>query len=192
MELQIIQNKIFEVRGCRVMLDFHLAKLYQIETRILKQAVRRNRDRFPDDFMFELSKEEWRELITICDNLPETVKYSPSLPYAFIEQGIAMLSSILRSKIAIRMNIAIMRAFVLMRQMVIGYEELRQRIEQLEVSTDAQFSELYQALTALLRKKEREEKPRRPIGFCSYDKITDEQTKENKALHESLKKLDKT
>ena len=167
MELQIIQQKIFEIRGCRVMLDFHLSELYQVETRALKQAVKRNMDRFPSDFMFELSKEEWNEVITNCDNLPETVKFSPARPFAFSEQGVSMLSSILRSKIAIQMNIAIMRAFVLMRQMIIGYEELRKRIEELEISTDAQFSEIYQALTELLSKKQIEEKPRPRIGFRS-------------------------
>jgi hypothetical protein len=169
MELQVIQNKIFEIRACRVMLDFHLAELYGVETRALKQAVKRNIDRFPNDFMFEVAKEEWIELITICDKLPQTVKYSPAMPFAFTEQGIAMLSSILHSKRAIEMNIAIMRAFVLMRQMIIGYEELRQRIEQLEISTDAQFSEIYQALTELLSKKEAENTPRRPIGYLSYN-----------------------
>jgi hypothetical protein len=168
MELQVIQNKIFEIRGYRVMFDFHLAELYQVETRALKQAVKRNMDRFPDDFMFEVSKKEWIEVITICDNLPETVKYSPAMPFAFTEQGIAMLSSVLHSKRAIEMNIAIMRAFVMMRQMVIGYEELRQRIEQLEKSTDAQFSEIYQALTQLLSQKEAENKPRPPIGYLTY------------------------
>lgn len=165
MDLQIIQKKVFEIRGFRVMFDFHLAELYQIETRALKQAVKRNMDRFPDDFMFELTKGEWQGVITNCDNLPEMVKYSPSLPYVFTEQGIAMLSSILRSKIAIQMNIAIMRAFVLMRQMIVGYEELRKQIELLEISTDAQFSEIYRALTELLSKKELDEKPHRPIGF---------------------------
>jgi hypothetical protein len=159
MDLQVIQNKIFEIRGYRVMFDFHLAKLYRVETRALKQAVKRNKDRFPDDFTFELSKEEWQEVITICDNLPETVKYSPSLSYAFAEEGIAMISSVLRSPVAIQVNISIMRAFVAMRQMVIGYEELRQRIEQLEISTDAQFAEVWQALTVLLSKKEAEDKP---------------------------------
>lgn len=165
MELQVIQQKIFDIRGCRVIFDFHLAELYQVETRALKQAVKRNMDRFPSDFMFELSKDEWKEVITICDNLPETVKFSPAVPYAFTEQGVAMLSSILRSKIAVQTNIAIMRAFVLMRQMIIGYEELLRRIEELETSTDAQFSELYQALTELLSKKQLEEKPRPRIGY---------------------------
>jgi hypothetical protein len=119
--------------------------------------------------MFELSKDEWKEVITNCDNLPETVKYNPVAPYAFLEQGVAMLSSVLRSPTAIQVNISIMRAFVLMRQMVVGYEELRKRIEQLEINTDVQFLEIYQALTELVSKKEEENKPRRPVGYLSYN-----------------------
>ena len=134
MDLQIIQNKIFEVRGCRVMLDFHLAELYQVETRALKQAVKRNLSRFPSDFAFQLTKDEWQELITNCDKFPENIRHTPIPPLAFLEQGVAMLSSVLRSQTAIDVNISIMRAFVLMRQMSIGYEELLKRIEELEQS----------------------------------------------------------
>lgn len=169
MELQVIQQKIFEVRGCRVMLDFHLAELYSVKTKVLKQAVKRNILRFPQDFMFELTKEEWDGLVTNCDQFPESLKHSSVNPMVFTEQGIAMLSSILKSQTAIDMNIAIMRAFVLLRQMVIGYEELLRRIEELETSTDAQFSELYQALTELLSKKQLEEKPRPRIGYRTSD-----------------------
>ena len=167
MDLQIIQNKIFEVRGCRVMLDFHLAELYQVETRALKQAVKRNLSRFPSDFAFQLTKDEWQELITNCDKFPENIRHTPTPPLTFLEQGVAMLSSVLRSQTAIDVNISIMRAFVLMRQMSIGYEELLKRIEELEQSTDAQFSEVYQALTQLLSKPD--PKPRKPIGYRTYD-----------------------
>lgn len=97
MQLEGIQQKIYEIREDRVMLDFDLAILYGVETRALKQAVKRNPERFPMDFMFQLTKTEWRELITNCDKLPEFVKFSPSLPYAFSEQGVAMLSSVLKS-----------------------------------------------------------------------------------------------
>ena len=83
MDLQIIQNKIFEVRGCRVMLDFHLAELYQVETRALKQAVKRNLSRFPSDFAFQLTKDEWQELITNCDKFPENIRHTPAPPLAF-------------------------------------------------------------------------------------------------------------
>ena len=171
MDLQVIQNKIFEVRGCRVMLDFHLAKLYQVETRALKQAVKRNIGRFPSDFMFVLSKEEANLLLSIGVSqnvIPPDYNFGAALPMAFTEQGVAMLSSVLRSQTAIKVNISIMRAFVLMRQMAAGYEELLKRIEELEASTDAQFNDIYQALTQLLSQSQ-EQKQRRRIGFVTYD-----------------------
>lgn len=176
MDLQIIQNKIFEVRGCRVMLDYHLAELYQVETRALKQAVKRNIERFPSDFMFVLTKEEANLLLSIGVSqnvIPPDYNFGVAMPMAFTEQGVAMLSSVLRSKVAIEVNISIMRAFVLMRQMVIGYEELLRRIEELEVSTDAQFNELYQALTQLLSQS-KQQKERRPVGFVTYNCDKDE------------------
>lgn len=176
MDLQIIQNKIFEVRGCRVMLDYHLAELYQVETRALKQAVKRNIERFPSDFMFVLTKEEANLLLSIGVSqnvIPPDYNFGVAMPMAFTEQGVAMLSSVLRSKIAIEVNISIMRAFVLMRQMAIGYEELLKRIEELEVSTDAQFNELYQALTQLLSQS-KQQKERRPVGFVTYNRDKDE------------------
>ena len=172
MDLQVIQNKIFEVRGCRVMLDFHLAELYQVETRALKQAVKRNIGRFPSDFMFVLSKEEANLLLSIGVSqnvIPSDYNFGATLPMAFTEQGVAMLSSVLRSQTAIEVNISIMRAFVLMRQMVAGYEELLKRIEELEASTAAQFNDIYQALTQLLSQSQ-EQKQRRRIGFVTYDK----------------------
>ncbi len=176
MDLQIIQNKIFEVRGCRVMLDYHLAELYQVETRALKQAVKRNIERFPSDFMFVLTQEEANLLLSIGVSqnvIPPAYNFGVAMPMAFTEQGVAMLSSVLRSKIAIEVNISIMRAFVLMRQMAIGYEELLKRIEELEVSTDAQFNELYQALTQLLSQS-KQQKERRPVGFVTYNRDKNE------------------
>ena len=176
MDLQIIQNKIFEVRGCRVMLDYHLAELYQVETRALKQAVKRNIERFPGDFMFVLTREEANLLLSIGVShfvIPPDYNFGVAMPMAFTEQGVAMLSSVLRSKVAIEVNISIMRAFVLMRQMAIGYEELLKRIEELEVSTDAQFNELYQALTQLLSQS-KQQKERRPVGFVTYNRDKDE------------------
>lgn len=176
MDLQIIQNKIFEVRGCRVMLDYHLAELYQVETRALKQAVKRNIERFLGDFMFVLTQEEANLLLSIGVSqnvIPPAYNFGVAMPMAFTEQGVAMLSSVLRSKVAIEVNISIMRAFVLMRQMAIGYEELSRRIEELEVSTDAQFNELYQALTQLLSQSKRQ-KERRPVGFVTYNRDKNE------------------
>ena len=172
MDLQIIQNKIFEVRSCRVMLDYHLAELYQVETRALKQAVKRNIERFPGDFMFVLTQEEANLLLSIGVSqnvIPPAYNFGVAMPMAFTEQGVAMLSSVLRSKVAIEVNISIMRAFVLMRQMAIGYEELSRRIEELEVSTDAQFNDIYQALTQLLSQS-KQQKERRPVGFVTYNR----------------------
>ena len=176
MDLQIIQNNIFEVRGCRVMLDYHSAELYQVETRALKQAVKRNIERFPSDFMFVLTQEEANLLLSIGVSqnvIPPDYNFGVAMPMAFTEQGVAMLSSVLRSKVAIEVNISIMRAFVLMRQMAIGYEELSRRIEELEVSTDAQFNELYQALTQLLSQS-KQQKERRPVGFVTYNRDKNE------------------
>ena len=176
MDLQIIQNKIFEVRSCRVMLDYHLAELYQVETRALKQAVKRNIERFPGDFIFVLTQEEANLLLSIGVSqnvIPPAYNFGVAMPMAFTEQGVAMLSSVLRSKVAIEVNISIMRAFVLMRQMVIGYEELLKRIEELEVSTDVQFNELYQALTQLLSQS-KQQKERRPVGFVTYNRSKNE------------------
>ena len=120
MELQSIQNKIYEIRGYKVMLDFDLAAIYQVPTKALKQSVKRNIRRFPCDFMFELSKDEWFELVTNCDHIPDTMKHSYIPPYAFTEHGVTMLSSVLRSDIAIDASILIVRAFVAMRQLVLN------------------------------------------------------------------------
>ena len=158
------------------MLDYHLAELYQVETRALKQAVKRNIERFPSDFMFVLTQEEANLLLSIGVSqnvIPPAYNFGVAMPMAFTEQGVAMLSSVLRSKVAIEVNISIMRAFVLMRQMVIGYEELLKRIEELEVSTDAQFNELYQALTQLLSQS-KQQKERRPVGFVTYNRDKNE------------------
>lgn len=158
------------------MLDYHLAELYQVETRALKQAVKRNIERFPSDFMFVLTKEEANLLLSIGVSqnvIPPDYNFGVAMPMAFTEQGVAMLSSVLRSKVAIEVNISIMRAFVLMRQMAIGYEELSRRIEELEVSTDAQFNELYQALTQLLSQS-KQQKERRPVGFVTYNRDKNE------------------
>lgn len=132
---------------------------------ILKQAVKRNINRFPEDFMFELTKNEWQEVITICDNLPETIKYSPATAFAFSEQGVAMLSSVLRSKKAIEVNISIMRAFVALRQYALGYAELNRKLEEFMIETNMQFSDIYQALTELASQEEVKSKPRKRVGY---------------------------
>jgi hypothetical protein len=162
MDTRIISKKIIELRHSRVMLDFHLAELYGVETRVLKQAVRRNLKRFPHDFMFQLTKDEWQEVITSCDNLPANAKFSPAVPFAFTEQGVAMLSSVLKSEKAVQVNIAIMRAFVLLRQYLMDYRELQLRIEKLEKEMNRKFKDIHEALNYLLDPPQ----PRkRPIGF---------------------------
>ena len=120
MDIEPIQNKIFVIRGYKVMLDFHLAEIYEVETRRLKEQVRRNMERFPNDFMFQLTKIEWNEVIANCDNLPENIKYSPATPFAFTQEGVAMLSGVLRVPVAIQANINIMRAFVAVRNLILN------------------------------------------------------------------------
>ena len=130
MELDVIQNKIFEIRGQRVMLDLHLAELYEVETKVLKQAVRRNINRFPDDFMFEISLEDYSKLRSQFVTLDwKSIKYAP---FAFTEQGVAMLSSVLRSDKAINVNIEIMRAFVTIRKLALSHADLLTRIDAIE------------------------------------------------------------
>lgn len=164
MNLQKIQNKIYSVRNQNIMFDFDLAHLYQAENRALKQAVRRNKDRFPSDFMFQ---EEWNEVITNCDNLPENIKFSPAASYVFTEQGVAMLSSILRSKTAIEINISIMRAFVYIRQHALTYKELSEKLNQLKNKFNKQFKDVFDAINFLLQKdlQELEQKQRKSIGY---------------------------
>ncbi len=166
-ELQVIQSKIYHINGQQVMLDFDLATLYEVENRALKQAVRRNLRRFPEDFMFQLTKEAWKELITICDNLPEGVKFSPATPYAFTEQGVAMLSSILNSDKAIEVNITIMRAFVMLRQHLTDYANLKEQVARLEKEMNIKFKDIHQALNYLLQKDKAQIKHenRERIGF---------------------------
>ncbi|HOZ50420.1 MAG TPA: ORF6N domain-containing protein [Chitinophagaceae bacterium] len=115
MELLPIQSKIYEVRGERIMFDFNLVLLFDTETKRLKQSVRRNIQRFPNTFMFELTSNEWREVVTNCDHLLSNARFSNVLPFAFTEHGVTMLASILKSERAIKMNIAIVTAFIEMK-----------------------------------------------------------------------------
>lgn len=154
MELQLIQNKIFVIRGFRVMLDFQLADLYEVETRTLNQAVKRNINRFPRDFMIQLSDQEWEFLISqFVISKTEKRGGTQKLPYAFTEQGVAMLSSVLRSKKAIDVNIAIMRAFVMLRQHLADYQNLKDEIRGLEKEMNRKFKDINEALHYLLSPK---------------------------------------
>ena len=189
MDIQIIQNKIYEIRGQRVMLDFDLAALYQVTTSALNQAVKRNIKRFPDDFMFHLSKGEF-------DNLKSQIVTSSwggtrKPPYAFTEQGLAMLSGLLNSDVAIHVNIMIMRAFVQLRNMIVQsarysaeLAEFRSRLllverevrENLEAMNDLSedvrrdFDTVFEAIGALSVKLPEAKKSRQPIGFVTGNK----------------------
>lgn len=167
MELQIIQNKIFEIRGMRVMLDFDLAELYQVETKNLKRAVKRNIERFPDDFMFELTADEWE--ILRCNFGTSNWGGTRYMPFAFTEQGIAQLSSVLNSPLAIQVNISIIRAFVTLRKFALGYAELNQKLETFMLETNMQFNEIYQALTELASTREEKRKPRKRVGYIQNE-----------------------
>ncbi len=167
MELQFIQNKIYEIRGQRVMLDFDLAILYEVETRVLNQAVKRNANRFPADFMFQLTNKEFDSLMSqiVISSWGGTRK----LPFAFTEHGVTMLASVLRSKRAVEINLEIVRAFIALRQYALGYAELNQKLETFMVETNMQFSDIYQALTEMASQKEQDNKPLNPIGFTTYN-----------------------
>lgn len=171
MELEVIQNKIFEIRGERVMLDYDLAEMYQVETKNLKRSVRRNIDRFPEDFMFELTKDEYDSLRCNFGTLENNGRgqYSKYLPFAFTEQGIAQLSSVLNSPFAIQVNISIIRAFVSLRRYALGYAELNKKLETFMIETNMQFNEVYQALTELASVRELEDRPRKRIGYVQNE-----------------------
>ena len=169
MELQIIQNKIYEIRGQRVMLDFDLSELYEVETRTLNQSVKRNIIRFPSDFMFQLTNTELENLIS--QSVTSRWGGTRKLPYAFTEHGVTMLASVLRSERAIEINIQIVRAFIVLRQFALGYAELNQKIEKFMIETNMQFSDIYQALTEMASQKEQlEKKLINPVGYLTYKK----------------------
>lgn len=156
-----IADRIFYIRLKKVMFDFDLAEMYGVENRVLKQAVKRNIDKFPKDFMFTLTKKEMNEVITNCDNLSQ-LKYSPVLPMVFTEQGVAMLSGILKSKRAVKVNIAIMRTFVQMRQMLDSNKDLARKIAEMEKKYDGQYKTIFNVIKQLIHDKQ---KPRERIGF---------------------------
>ena len=189
-QIQIIQNKIYKIRGTRVMLDFDLAELYGTETKRLKETVRRNHKRFPSDFMFELTKEEFKNLRSqiASSNKKGGTRY---MPFAFTEQGVAMLSSILNSEAAIEVNISIMRAFVTARQYLFsnitidevldlkkrmkaleeGNEDTIAAVNDLSEDTRKELDDIYLALSQLADKQKHinNKKERRPIGFDQYE-----------------------
>jgi len=169
--LQLIQNKIYEIRGQRVMPDFDLANLYGVETRVLNQAIKRNLRRFSADFMFQLAKPEFNNLMSqiVISSWGGTRK----LPYAFTEHGVTMLASVLRSDTAIDINIQIVRAFIALRQYALGYAELYQKLENFMLDTNLQFNDIYTALAemASLNNKQYITKE---IGYLAIKKVENE------------------
>ncbi|MCX6279580.1 MAG: ORF6N domain-containing protein [Bacteroidetes bacterium] len=155
------ETMIFQFRGFKVMIDADLAILYGVPTKALKQQVKRNIERFPEDFMFELIKNEKNELVTNCDRLT-ILKHSSVNPLAFTEQGVAMLSSVLHSERAIKMNIEIMRAFARYRALIRETEELKQEILKLDAKLNQAFRFLLDKLDAL---HQNANEPRKPIGY---------------------------
>lgn len=159
--IEQITEKIYHIRGIKVMLDKDLAELYGVETRVLKQAVRRNIQRFPDDFMFELTKDEEKSLRSQFVTLKRG-RHSKYTSFAFTEQGVAMLSSVLKSDRAIQVNIQIMRTFTKLRHMIAGHEELKKAVDELREQTDERFEIVFSVLDKLLAD---DEEPKKKIGF---------------------------
>ena len=159
---EVVEQKIYLIRGQRVMLSVHLAKLYCVETRVLMQSVQRNIDRFPKDFMFSLTREEIMNLSQSV--ISSRLKHAPKIQ-AFTEQGVAMLSGILRSKKAVQVNIAIMRAFVKLRQMLSTNKELAHKLAQLEHRIEKHDTEIHAIFEAIRQLMNSPEKPKRSIGY---------------------------
>jgi hypothetical protein len=145
MKLTVIQQKIYEVRGQRIMLDRDLAPIYEVQTRALKQAVRRNMERFPPDFMFVLTDKEIEELVS-QNVIPGKSSLGGASPYAFTEHGVSMLASVLHSAKAVEINISIIRAFIALREMALSYKELSRKIAALEKKYDSQFKEIFDVM----------------------------------------------
>jgi len=159
--LEVIEQRILLIRGLKVMLSTHLADLYNVETRVLNQAVKRNISRFPEDFMFQLNSAEAKRLVS-QNVIPHKKYFGGTLPYAFTEQGVAMLSSVLNSERAIKVNIEIVRAFVRLRRILASHADLDRKLEALEKKYDAQLKVVFDAIRELMKPPETK---KRPIGF---------------------------
>jgi hypothetical protein len=169
--IQLIERRIYLIRGQKVMLDADLARLYQVPTKALNQAIRRNRERFPEDFMFQLTREEASvlrsQIVTLEMGRGRHPKYAP---YAFTEHGVAMLSSVLRSRRAVGMNILIVRAFIRMREMLATHKDLAGRIEKLEANQKRHASVINILAEEIQEMKHQPEPTKRRIGFQTDNK----------------------
>jgi len=158
---EIIENKIFILRGKKVMIDWDLARLYEVETKRLNEQVKRNLRRFPPDFMFQLAEKEKNELVAKSDRF-KSLKHSSAMPFAFTENGVAMLSSVLNSERAVDVNIQIMRTFNRLKDLIASHKELAARLDELEKKYDGQFKIVFAAIRALVAVPAR---PNKQIGF---------------------------
>jgi len=167
MEVATLQSKIYDIRGQKVILDFDLAVLYEVETKVLNQSVKRNIKRFPVDFMFRLTLEEWGSMRSQIVTAYQNKRNITVTPFAFTEQGVAMLSGILNSDVAVNVNIAIMRTFVLIRKYALEHQEFNTKLLEIETKYDKKFSDVYEALNYLIQKDEKEtiQKERKQIGY---------------------------
>ncbi len=161
---EVIESRILIIRGKKVMIDRDLAMLYGVETKALNQAVKRNLARFPQDFMFQLSESERNELVTNCDRF-RTLKHSSANPYAFTEQGVAMLSSVLKSERAVLVNIVIMRTFVKLREMISTHKQLALKLQKLEKKIEEQNEKIYTIFEAINSLMTPPVKKKKEIGF---------------------------
>lgn len=159
--VEVIERKILLIRGEKVMLDADLAALYGVTTKRLNEQVKRNRERFPNDFMFQLTEEEKAEVVANCDHL-KRLKFSPALPYAFTEHGAIMLASVLNSPIAVQTSVLVVRAFVKLREMLATHKDLAKKLDEMEKKYDMQFKVVFDAIRELMRPPEPK---RRKIGF---------------------------
>jgi len=159
--VEVIEGKILLIRGQKVMVDADLAELYGVPTKVLNQAVKRNKERFPIDFMFQLAEEEKAKVVTNCDHLKK-LKFSPNLPYAFTEHGAIMLATILSSPIAVQASIQVVRAFVKLREMLTAHKDLARKLDKMEKKYDSQFKVVFDAIRQLMAPSEPKS---RKIGF---------------------------
>ena len=189
MNSEIIHNKIYEIRGHKVMLDYEIAEMYEVETKRINEQVKRNIERFPEDFMFQLTENEWEmmrlQIVTTSDSNWSQIATSSKkhrgksyLPFAFTEHGVTMLATVLRSEKAVKVSIAVVRAFISLKQYIADRKNISKQINSIkdELSErideqDVQIIEIYQVLDKLIQDKE-EQKPvkREPIGFKSTNK----------------------
>jgi hypothetical protein len=159
-----IVKRILLIRGEKVILDIHLAELYGVETRVLKQAVKRNIKRFPNDFMYELEEDEV-QLVVSQNVIPHKKYFGGAKPFAFTETGVAMLSSVLKSEKAVEVNVAIMRTFVALRKIAISHDEIMRKLEQMKLEYNEKFADIFKALDYLFNPPELKVEKRKRIGF---------------------------